>query len=805
MPRPEAIRPRETNLHMLQTLLDFAESVLPELPTYITRYLSDYARAAGPEGWQLLAEHPAVLARLEPRSVAADAIRTRMDGRHLPNQVAAVLLARGELLTASSTNRPGLSQLAVVRAGGRPPDNAGDEGTWSVRQAILSHESPSIELQVGREGIRSVTAYVTSEGGPRLAVGDTVGRVRIWDPVTGTVMATLAGHVESVRASLVPAIRRPYLVTAGEDGTVQLWDLTSGRRLDVRTAGAPIWALQELGGGRFVSGAYDGSVRMWDIVYRDVPTPRLIEVGALPLPEDARGPGRVDALAALAGYVIVGRHDGRVEWWSVEAFAGDRSAWLPRALEVGWSGWNRGFPAKEHTAEFGGVRALAATTLHDETRRVFIGYSDGVVRSWDLHDAEPRPFGPELDTRTMVMSRAGLVLGNRHDVVVLDPQSGSPQARLRGHSRDVRCASIFAGLSAGLLFASGAEDGSVRCWMPWSPELQDEPQTAVRTLVVVATGRTTDRPVLAAGTSGQLLVFADGVDRPPVRSSYPGEISAVGYLNVEGAASVLVGAGSGPLMFYDLVHGSAFDAPDTDVRVTAICTVAGSGLVIAGYADGQIMSHSIRPSSLRRRARPSIAGIVSIQLLTDTWREQLLVATAGGELHTLDPLTLESRPPLWTLTGPPVPIKAMTAYRSWNGTPLVVVSRAPDRRHDSGEHRPEPVERRSELLLIDPAKRLVTELLAHEGIVRALTTVHRPDGTAVLVSGDGDGRVAFSDPDKGYLQDVIEIGQPVLSLAGYEDGVAIGTPGGLIVLRVDAIRRSAPSRGPDTVRWRPLR
>ncbi len=64
------------DLDLVRSLLSLAQRLLPDVPTYIRDYLSDHVRAAGPEGWELLAQHLEVLARLDPLAVSVDAVRT---------------------------------------------------------------------------------------------------------------------------------------------------------------------------------------------------------------------------------------------------------------------------------------------------------------------------------------------------------------------------------------------------------------------------------------------------------------------------------------------------------------------------------------------------------------------------------------------------------------------------------------------------------------------------------------------------------------------------------------------------------
>jgi WD40 repeat protein len=51
--------------------------------------------------------------------------------------------------------------------------------------------------------------------------------VRIWDPATGQQRATLTGHAGRVRAVAI-APGGAWLASAGDDGSVRIWDPVTG-------------------------------------------------------------------------------------------------------------------------------------------------------------------------------------------------------------------------------------------------------------------------------------------------------------------------------------------------------------------------------------------------------------------------------------------------------------------------------------------------------------------------------------------------------------------------------------------------
>jgi WD40 repeat protein len=109
-------------------------------------------------------------------------------------------------------------------------------------------------------GIQSVS---WSPDGKRVASGDSLGVVRIWDPLSRKLLHTIQAHEHPI-GTLIWSPDGKRLLSSVEDA--RIWDMESGKLLHIHPGGAVAWSLN----GRFLAWNEAGILR-----FREAATGRL--------------------------------------------------------------------------------------------------------------------------------------------------------------------------------------------------------------------------------------------------------------------------------------------------------------------------------------------------------------------------------------------------------------------------------------------------------------------------------------------------------------------------------------------------
>jgi len=109
-----------------------------------------------------------------------------------------------------------------------------------------------------------VTALGFTPDDAKVVAGHDDGTVTIWDVTTGAPLGTIAAHPQAVSALSVSPDGK-HVATAGEECVVAVWDLATGKRLhELKSHTDRVPALSwSRDGSLFVSAGWDTSARVW--------------------------------------------------------------------------------------------------------------------------------------------------------------------------------------------------------------------------------------------------------------------------------------------------------------------------------------------------------------------------------------------------------------------------------------------------------------------------------------------------------------------------------------------------------------
>ncbi len=464
----------------------------------------------------------------------ADLTAADLSGAVLPRAMRGATLHRAQLiaarldgadLTGADLREADLSRARLIGADLRAARLAGarldravlvgailDSGALTGTASTFGTASPGSLAQVQLESTSPIGAIATIHGGDILATSHDDGTVRLWDPTTGTALRTLDGHTGRVWA-LTADPNGSWLASAGDDRGVRLWDPTTGtalRTLDGHTG--RVWALAaDAKNGWLASASADGVVRLWHP--GTGAALRTLEghtgsVGALAADPKggwlaSAGADRVVRLWDPTTGTALRTLDGHTSGvWALTADPNGR--WLASAGNDGVIRlWDPTTGTALHTLD-GHTSKVWALTADPNGRWLASAGNDGVIRGvirlWDptTGTALHTPDGHPGSVQTLAADPNGRWLasaGNDPVVRLWDPTTGATLHTLEGHPDSVHA--LAADPNAGWLASAGAF-GVVRLWDPTTG-------TALRTL----DGHTSEVWALAADPGSGWLASAD--------------------------------------------------------------------------------------------------------------------------------------------------------------------------------------------------------------------------------------------------------------------------------------------------------
>jgi len=178
----------------------------------------------------------------------------------------------GRLITAYHGQHGGVTTIALSPDSRRAASGGLSDGTvqlWDPQtgQHVLTftQQPPGKQSAKPASNDSSIWAIAWSPDGTRIASGDALHHVQVWDPLTGKILLTYQKHTGPITA-LAWSPDGNSLASASDDQTVQVWDATSGKQIQTYTDHAQgvrtlLWAAD---GQSILSAGSDHLIWVWD-------------------------------------------------------------------------------------------------------------------------------------------------------------------------------------------------------------------------------------------------------------------------------------------------------------------------------------------------------------------------------------------------------------------------------------------------------------------------------------------------------------------------------------------------------------
>jgi WD40 repeat protein len=453
----------------------------------------------------------------------------------------------------------------------------------------------SIGRQDSDEEICRHPAFVTAVaiGPDAIASGGGDGSVLLTPRTTMDLPARpiLAGMHDGFVRAVAFAANGTALVSAGEDGTVRIWD-SSGHSIHrpLMAYGQAVTSVTVSDNGRHIAGGCgDGTVRLWDWLPAELPPPAST------------------APSSAGGSTAPRTEDSPPPRWDPN---GDQAA-------PAWVGHRDG--------------VLAVAFTHDG-RRVVSASWDREIRIWSLDGAVECTIVDPHDgaSLTSVACSPGgfpvIASGGRDNMVRLWDLSGRPVGRpMTGHTADVMAVAFS---PDGSLIATASRDLTVRLWR-LDGSACGEPLRGHRENVVSVAFSPDGESVASGSRDGTVRVWR--LDGTPIGEPKAGHGSYVWDVAFSpDGLSLAIGGDDRAVWVRDVAgtNARAWRGHTADVRAVAWSPVGQ--LLASGGADGTVRLWDPRAGGVARPLRGHRGAVLSLAVARDG-----RYAVTGGDDYTV--------------------------------------------------------------------------------------------------------------------------------------------------------------------------
>jgi WD40 repeat protein/tRNA A-37 threonylcarbamoyl transferase component Bud32 len=564
-----------------------------------------------------------------------------------------------------------------------------DVGTGNAGLILSGHRGPVWSLCFSPDG-KTLAAGSGPEDAGQL---QSVGEVRLWDPVGGQLRAVLSGHGQAVVAVAFSGDGR-MLASASLDQTVKLWEAAP--------ADAPIVLTRHAGPVRAMAVSADGRTLL---SVADVPPPASRNAGVVTLCDAMSGKEFASIVGHTAPVQCIafspdgqtgasGDAAGAIKVWNTttgkEAVPALRLhagpvlalAFGPGSkllVSGGWDGTVKVFDTVgkgERAILRGHVGPVLALAVNADGDRIASAGWDGTVRLWDAATGKARAIlrGHAGLVRAVAFSSDGKQLASgagsadrlHHnrigEVILWDMTTSKPRTIFAAHPRTV-AGLVFSSDGKRLLTACdrGTDDrGELKEWdtssgkelssLPW-------PQGAAGWTALTPRGQ----PLLLADAGSGLFVWDAAAKRKrPLKLTSMPSMTTAGF-SPDGQTIALGGSvpekptpRSGEARILNLTTGeplAVFHEPNAEIRSASL---SADGLTaLTGNSDGTARLWDARTGQVRATLEASSTVVEAVAITPDG---RTAATAIGGDVRLWNTATGK---PASDLNGEQIAIRAM--------------------------------------------------------------------------------------------------------------------------------------------------